>query len=183
MCQDGKRHGRSILVAEGEDASESSAAERPTRHHVPPGSLARLVQEQRAALKSSQKVRLSALRMLSAAVTNREVEVGRPLSDPEFVEVATREVKRRKEAAEAFAGAGRQDRADTEREEQTVLEEFVPEGISETEAEALIDEAISATGATGPGDLGKVMSYVMGKAKGRIDGKAAQTQVRARLGS
>lgn len=184
MCQDGKRHGRSILVAEGEDASESSAAERPTRHHVPPGSLkARLVQEQRAALKSSQKVRLSALRMLSAAVTNREVEVGRPLSDPEFVEVATREVKRRKEAAEAFAGAGRQDRADTEREEQTVLEEFVPEGISEAEAEALIDEAISATGATGPGDLGKVMSYVMGKAKGRIDGKAVQTQVRARLGS
>jgi uncharacterized protein YqeY len=170
-------------VADTQGASEPITGEEITRHHVPPGSLkARLVQEQRAAMKSSQKVRLSALRMLSAAVTNREVEVGRPLSDPEFVEVATREVKRRKEAAEAFAGAGRQDRADTEREEQRVLEEFVPAGMSEAEADALVDEAISATGATGPGDLGKVMSYVMGKAKGRVDGKAVQTQVRARLG-
>lgn len=170
-------------MADTQGASEPITGEEITRHHVPPGSLkARLVQEQRAAMKSSQKVRLSALRMLSAAVTNREVEVGRPLSDPEFVEVATREVKRRKEAAEAFAGAGRQDRADTEREEQRVLEEFVPAGMSEAEADALVDEAISATGATGPGDLGKVMSYVMGKAKGRVDGKAVQTQVRARLG-
>jgi uncharacterized protein len=170
-------------VADTGGASEPITGEQITRHHVPPGSLkARLVHEQRAAMKSSQKVRLSALRMLSAAVTNREVEVGRPLSDPEFVEVATREVKRRKEAAEAFAGAGRQDRADTEREEQRVLEEFVPAGMSEAEAGALVDEALSATGATGPGDLGKVMSYVMGKAKGRVDGKAVQTQVRARLG-
>jgi uncharacterized protein YqeY len=143
---------------------------------------ARLVLEQRAALKSGQKVRLSALRMLSAAVTNREVEVGRPLTDEEFVEAATREVKRRKEAVEAFAGAGRHDRADTEQEEQRVLEEFVPAGLSDAEAESLIDEAISATGAAGPGDLGKVMGYVIGKAKGRVDGKAVQAQVRARLG-
>jgi uncharacterized protein len=170
-------------VGDTDEASESGAVERPTRHHVPPGSLkARLVEEQRAAMKAGRKVRLSALRMLSAAVTNREVEVGRPLSDPELVEVATREVKRRKEAAEAFAGAGRQDRADTEREEQRVLEEFVPAGMTEAQAEALIDEAISATGATGPGDLGKVMSYVMGKAKGRVDGKVVQTTVRTRLG-
>jgi uncharacterized protein len=150
---------------------------------VPPGSLkARLVDEQRAALKAGQKVRLSALRMLSAAVTNREVEVGRPLTDQELVEVATREVKRRKEAVEAFAGAGRHDRADTEREEQRVLEEFVPAGLSDAETEALVDEAISATGATGPTDLGKVMGYVMGKAKGRVDGKVVQTTVRSRLG-
>jgi hypothetical protein len=143
---------------------------------------ARLVEEQRGALKSRQKTRLSALRMLSAAVTNREVEVGRPLTDEEFVEVATREVKRRKEAVEAFAGAGRRDRADTEREEQWILEEFVPAGLSDAEADSLIDEAISATGAAGPGDLGKVMGYIMGKAKGRVDGKAVQAQVRARLG-
>lgn len=168
-------------MADAEDPP--ATAERPSRHHVPPGSLkARLIEEQRAALKSGQKVRLSALRMLSAAVTNREVEAGRPLTDPEFVEVATREVKRRKEAAEAFAGGGRLDRADTERQEQRVLEEFVPAGMSEAEAEALVDEAISATGATGLGDLGKVMSYVMGKAKGRVDGKAVQSRVRARLG-
>ena len=170
-------------MADAGDPSQPATGERPSRHHVPPGSLkARLIEEQRAALKSGQKIRLSALRMLSAAVTNREVEAARPLTDPEFVEVATREVKRRKEAAEAFAGAGRLDRADTEREEQRVLEEFVPAGMSEAEVEALIDEAISVTGATGPGDIGKAMNYVMGKAKGRVDGKAVQIQVRARLG-
>jgi uncharacterized protein len=170
-------------VADTKVPSEPAVPEPPNRHHVPPGSLkARLVEEQRGALKSRQKIRLSALRMLSAAVTNREVEVGRPLTDAEFVEVAAREVKRRKEAVEAFAGAGRPDRADTEREEQRVLEGFVPAGLSDAETESLIDEAISATGAGGPGDLGKVMGYIMGKAKGRVDGKAVQAQVRARLG-
>src|SRR2546428_7958276 len=105
-------------MADSGDPAEPTGMVQPTRYQVPPGSLkARLVEEQRAALKSGQKVRLSALRMLSAAVTNREVEVGRPLTDEEFVEVATREVKRRKEAVEAFAAAGRQDRAATEREE------------------------------------------------------------------
>jgi uncharacterized protein len=122
------------------------------------------------------------LRMLSAAVTNREVEVGHPLTDEEFLQVATREVKRRKEAAEAFAAAGRQDRASTEREEQQVLEAYLPAGLSEEETESLIGEAISATGATGPGDMGKVMGYVMGKAAGRVDGKAVQAEVRSRLG-
>jgi uncharacterized protein YqeY len=170
-------------MADTDVPSEPAARDQPTRHQVPPGSLkARLVEEQRAALKSGQKIRLSALRMLSASVTNREVEVGRPLTDHEFVEVATREVKRRKEAALAFAGAGRQDRADTEREEQGVLEEFVPAGLSEAETESLVDEAIAATGAAGPGDLGKVMGYIMVKAKGRVDGKAVAAQVRARLG-
>jgi uncharacterized protein YqeY len=159
-------------------------SEGPSRHHIPPGSLkARLADEQRAALKAGEKVRLSALRMLSAAVTNREVEVGRPLSDEEFVEVATREVKRRKESIEAFSSAGREERAATEREEQQVLEAFIPAGLSDDEVRSLIDEAIEATGASGPGDLGKVMSFVMGRAKGRVDGKAVQAEVRARLGA
>src|SRR2546422_3134376 len=170
-------------MADLEDSAEPSATGQPSRYHVPPGSLkARLVEEQRAALKSGKKIRLSALRMLSAAVTNREVEVGRPLTDEEFVEVATREVKRRKEAVEAFAAAGRQERAATEQEEQQVLETYLPAGLSEDEVASLIEEALSVTGAAGPGDLGKVMGYVMGKAKGRVDGKAVQARVRARLG-
>ena len=162
--------------------SDQPAAARPSRYETPPGSLkARLAQDLRTALKSGEKVRLSALRMLSAAVTNREVEVGRPLSDEEFVEVATREVKRRKEAIEAYTGAGRQERAATERQEQGVLEAYLPAGLSEQEVEALIEEAVAATGASTPGDLGRVMGYVMGKARGRIDGKAVQQRVRARL--
>jgi uncharacterized protein len=168
---------------EGTADRADTPAPQPARYEVRPGSLkARLRDEQRAALKSGEKVRLSALRMLSAAVTNREVELARPLTDEEFVEVAAREVKRRKEAAEAFASGGREDRAETEREEQRILEAYVPAGLSEEEVDAVVDEAISTTGASGPGDLGKVMGYVMAKAKGRVDGKAVQAKVRARLG-
>jgi uncharacterized protein len=154
-----------------------------TDQTVETGSLKeRLGEEMRAAMKAREKVRLSALRMLTAAVKNREVEVGHALSDDEFVEVAGREVKRRKEAIEAFENAGRADRAQTEREEQEVLEAYLPAGLSEPEVDALLDEAMTSTGAVAPGDMGKVMGYVMGKAKGRVDGKAVQAKVRERLG-
>lgn len=143
----------------------------------------RLQREMREALKAGEKVRLGALRMLSAAVRNREVELGHELSDDELVEVASREVKRRKEAAEAFEGAGRQELVDKEREEQSVLETYLPAQLSDEEQAALIDEAIAATGASGPGDLGKVMGHVMGKAKGRVDGGAVNRLVRERLGA
>jgi uncharacterized protein YqeY len=154
-----------------------------TDQKVETGSLKeRLGEEMRAAMKAREKVRLSALRLLTAAVKNREVEVGHALSDDEFVEVAGREVKRRKEAIEAFENAGRTDRAQTERQEQEVLEAYVPAGLSQAEVDALIDQAMASTGAAAPGDMGKVMGHVMGKAKGRVDGKAVQAEVRKRLG-
>ncbi|TML01257.1 MAG: GatB/YqeY domain-containing protein [Actinobacteria bacterium] len=132
----------------------------------------------RTALKAGEKVRLSTLRLLSAAVTNREVELGHPVTDDEFVGVANREVKRRREAIEAYTAGGRADRAATEREEQHVLEAYLPAGLSELEVDALIEEAVAATGAAGPGDVGKVMGVVMAKAKGRVDGKLVQARVR-----
>jgi uncharacterized protein YqeY len=143
----------------------------------------RLQREMREALKAGERVRLGALRMLLASVKNREVELRHELSDEEFVEVASREVKRRKEAAEAFEGGGRQELADKEREEQAVLEAYLPAQLSDDEVRELVDEAVDATGASGPGDLGKVMGHVMGKAKGRVDGGTANRLVRARLGS
>lgn len=142
---------------------------------------ARLTEEMKQALKAGEKVRLAALRLLHASVKNREVELRRDLTEEEFLEVVSWEVKRRKEAAEAFEGAGRQDLLDRERAEQEVLEAYLPEGLSEEEIAALVDEAVGATGASGPGDLGKVMGYVMGKAKGRVDGGAVNALVRARL--
>jgi uncharacterized protein YqeY len=141
----------------------------------------RLAAEMRAAMKERDAVRLGALRLLTAAVKNREVELRHPLSDEEFMQVATREVKRRREAIEAYEKAGREDRASTEHAEQQVLESYLPEPLSEEELSALIEEAFRATGATSAGDLGKVMGYVMGKAKGRVDGKACQARVRERL--
>ena len=143
---------------------------------------ARLQEEMREALKAGQKLRLGALRMLAASVKNREVELGHELSDEELVEVATREVKRRKEAAEAFDGGGRPELAEKERQEQGVLETYLPAQLSEDEVSALIEEAMAATGANGPGDLGKVMGYVMGKARGRVEGGTVNRLVRARLG-
>jgi uncharacterized protein len=141
----------------------------------------RLSAEMREAMKAREKVRLGALRLLAAAVKNREVEVRHQLSDDEFVEVATREVKRRKEAVAAYDSAGRPDRASVEREEQEILESYLPEGLSEEEVMALIDEAVAATNASSSGDLGAVMGHVMARAKGRVDGKRVQQLVRDRL--
>jgi uncharacterized protein len=163
-----------------EDANGSSHTARADR--ATSALKERLADEMRAALKSGEKIRLGALRLLSASVKNREVELRHPLSDEEFIEVANREVKRRKEAIEAFSAGGRDDLVAKESEEQRVLESYLPASLSEDEVTALIDEAMTATGAAGPGDLGKVMGYVMGKAKGRADGKEVQAKVRTRLG-
>ena len=164
------------------DDPDSSGPSRSRHAEAEPGSLkARLGDEVRAALRAGEKVRLGTLRMLSAAVTNREVELGHAVSDQELVEVATREAKRRDEAAEAFAKAGRDDRAALEREERRVLEAYLPPRLSEEELDELVEQAVASTGAAGPGDFGKVMGRVMTEAKGRADGRLVQEKVRARL--
>jgi uncharacterized protein len=142
----------------------------------------RLAGEMREALKSGQKVRLAALRLLLASVKNREVELRREVSDDEFREVAGREVKRRVEAIEAYESAGREDLAAREREEREVLRAYLPEQISVEQVDALIEEAIASTGATSAREMGKVMGFVMSRAKGRVDGSAVQARVRERLG-
>lgn len=141
----------------------------------------RVSEDLRAAMKSGQKVRLAALRMLATSIRNREVELRRDLSEEEFLEVVAREVKRRKEAAEAYEGAGREELAARERQEQDALEAYLPAALSDEDVAGLIEEAVAATGASGPGDMGKVMSHVMGKARGRVDGSAISARVRERL--
>jgi len=134
-----------------------------------------------AALRVGDKVRLGALRMLAASITNREKEVLHELSDEEVREVAGKEVKRRNESIEAFESAGRTELAEKERAEREVLEPFAPEQLADAEVDALIDGAISATGATSMQDMGKVMGAVMASAKGTVDGSAVQRKVRERL--
>jgi uncharacterized protein len=143
---------------------------------------AKVQREMHEALKAGDKIRLGALRMLSAAITNREKEVRRELSDDEVRDVAVREVKRRTESIEAFEKGGRADLVQKENTEREVLNAYAPVPLSDAEVDALIDEAFAATGASGPGDVGKVMGFVMGKAKGKVDGTAVQARVRARLG-
>jgi uncharacterized protein YqeY len=143
----------------------------------------RLQTEMRDALRSGDKVRLGALRMLSAGITNREKELRHELSDDEVRDVAAREVKRRSESIEAFAKGGRQDLVDKETAERDVLAAYAPERLSEAEVDALVEEAIAETGATSMREMGKVMGAVMARGKGRVDGNVVQAKVRQRLGA
>lgn len=142
----------------------------------------RLRREMQDAMRAGEKLRLGALRMLSAAITNREKEVGHELSDDEVRDVASREVKRRNESIEAFQKGGRTDLVEKETSERGVLEPYAPAQLSEAEVDAMIDDAIARTGASSPMEMGKVMGVVMGRAKGRADGSAVQAKVRERLG-
>jgi uncharacterized protein len=143
----------------------------------------RLSDELREAMKGREKLRLGTLRLLLTSVKNREVELRRDLDDEEFVEIANREAKRRREAIEAYEKAGREDRASTEREELAVIQTYLPAALSPEEIDVLVEEAVVATGASAPGDMGKVMGAVMANVKGRADGRDVQARVRARLGA
>ena len=142
----------------------------------------RLGEEIKQALKSGQKVRLAALRLLSSSLHNREVEVRRPLTEEEFREVVAREVRRRGESIEAYERGGRPELVAREREEREVLSAYLPPQLSEEEIDVLVVEAIAAIGATSEKDMGKVMGHVMARAKGKVNGSAVQARVRARLG-
>ena len=142
---------------------------------------AQVHEQMTAALRAGDKVRLGALRMLAASITNREKEVLHELSDEEVREVAGKEVKRRTESIEAFASAGRTELAEKERAEREILEPFAPEQLADAEVDAMIDGAISATGAASMQDMGKDMGAVMASAKGRVDGSVVQRKVRERL--
>ena len=141
----------------------------------------RLAGELKDALRAGEKVRLGALRMLSAAVTNKEKELRHELSDDEVRDVAAKEMKKRTESIEAFEGAGRLELAEKERAEQGAISSYAPEQLSEGQIDALVDEAFAATGATSEKEFGAVMGFLMGKAKGRVDGRVVQEKVRARL--
>ena len=134
------------------------------------------------AMKAGEKDAVGALRMLSAAITNREKDARRELTDDEVREVAAKEVKKRNESIEAFSAAGREELVAKERAELAVLSAYAPEQLSDAALDAIIDEVIAASGVTSVKEMGKVMGAVMAKAKGRVDGGVVQEKVRARLG-
>jgi uncharacterized protein YqeY len=141
----------------------------------------RLSAQIKEALKAGDRTRLDTIRLLATSVRNREIELGHDLTEDELVEVATREVKRRKEAAEAYEQAGRAELAEKERNEQAVLEAFLPEPLSPQEVEAAVEEAVGAVGASGPKEMGKVIGYVMQHHKSRVDGAEVKRIVQSRL--
>ena len=125
--------------------------------------------------------RRDALRLILASLRSAEKELQRPLHDDEELQVLQRERKRRAEAIEAFRGAGREQQAGAEEAELAVLEEFMPEPLSEEELEEIVDDAIAEVGATSLGDLGRVMADVMPQVSGRADGSVVSQLVREKL--
>lgn len=135
------------------------------------------------AMKARDTEKVATLRMVIAAIRNARVAGGRSgdVTDEEVRDLLTREAKKRSEAADAYAAAGRDELAEKERRELDVIRRYLPEQLSEDELRAVVDESIAETGAIGPGDIGKVMSVVMPKVKGRADGKQVNAMVRERL--
>ena len=135
------------------------------------------------AMRKHDPARLSALRMLKAALTNRSIEKGRALDDAEARQVVSALVKQRKDSIEQFTKGGRKDLADKEAAEITVLESYLPPAADPAAVEQAVADAIAETGATSPKDMGRVMKAAMAKLAGQnVDGKAVNELVRQKLG-
>ncbi len=129
-----------------------------------------------AALKAGERERASALRLVASELQKAAKEDG---SDE--IEVLQRERKRRLEAAEAYRDGGREELADSERREAEVIAGYLPEELSDDELESIVGDAVAETGASSPKEMGRVMSLVMPKVKGRADGKRVSALVREKL--
>ncbi|MBI4885999.1 MAG: GatB/YqeY domain-containing protein [Acidobacteria bacterium] len=137
-----------------------------------------------AAMKARDAARLSALRMMKAAITNKGVEKGHDLDDAEVVQVIGSLVKQRRDSIEQFAKAGRTDLVAKETAEMAVLAEYLPPSATGEQIDAAVAAAIAETGASTPKDVGKVMKAVMPKLAGtNADGRAVNEAVRRKLGA
>ena len=135
------------------------------------------------AIRSSDKVVSGTIRMVLTAITNEEVsgKEARVLTDDEIITVLSREAKKRREAAEEFAKAGRADKAAEEKAEGEVIAKYLPAQLSEDDIKALIAAAVASTGAAGPGDMGKVMGVIKGQTAGKADGGTVSALVKEAL--
>jgi len=141
----------------------------------------RVEEELKAARLARDDDRRDALSLILHALRDAQKELQRPLSEDEELQVFQRERKRRVAAAEAFRSGGREERAEEEEYELEVLEEFMPEPLSEEELEEIIDDVISEVGATSIRDLGRVMAGVMHQVSGRADGSTVSQLVKEKL--
>jgi uncharacterized protein len=143
--------------------------------------IARIEEELKQAMRARDRERTGTLRMTLTSLRSAEKELQRPLKEDEELQVLQRERKRRTEAAEAFRTGDRVEQADKEERELAVIEEFMPEPMSEEDIERIIDDAIAETGATSLRDLGRVMADVMPQVAGRADGSSVSQLVREKL--
>ncbi|WP_375481848.1 GatB/YqeY domain-containing protein [uncultured Jatrophihabitans sp.] len=143
----------------------------------------RLHADLNTAMKARDELTTATLRMALTAVTTEEVSgsSARELSDDEVLRVLTREGKKRREAAEAYDGAGRPELAERERAENSVIDRYLPAQLEDAELAELVRDAIAQTGASSPRDMGAVMKVVQPQVAGRADGKRVSTEVKDQL--
>jgi uncharacterized protein len=140
-----------------------------------------LNEDMKAAMKAREADKLAALRLLLAAVKQREVDERITLDDAQIVSVIDKMIKQRKDSIAQYEKAARQDLADKEKFEISVIEAYLPKQLSQGEIDAAVAEAIASTGAKGPQDMGKVMGVVKPKLAGRADMGKVSALVKARL--
>ncbi|MEH8207912.1 GatB/YqeY domain-containing protein [Aeromonas veronii] len=140
-----------------------------------------LKDQQKLAMLAKDKARLGAIRLLMAEIKQREVDTRIELNDEDILAVVTKMVKQRRDSISQFEAAGRQDLADKESAEIVVLQEFLPQQLTVDEIAALIEQAITESGAAVMADMGKVMAVLKPKIQGRADVGAVSAQVKTRL--
>ena len=134
-------------------------------------------------MRSGEKERLGVIRMITAAIKQREVDERITLDDTQVLSVLEKMIKQRKESITQFEAGGRQDLSDKEGAEISLLQGYLPAQLSDAELDALIDDAVRSTGAASIKDMGKVMGIIKGKAQGRADMGAVGAKIKAKLGS
>jgi uncharacterized protein YqeY len=142
----------------------------------------RITEDMKAAMRSGEKERLGLIRMITSAIKQREVDERIALDDAQVLSVLEKMIKQRKESLVMFQAGNRQDLVDKEAAEITLLQGYLPSQLSDAEIDALIKEAIAATGAASIKDMGKVMGLIKAKAQGRADMAAVGAKIKAKLG-
>jgi len=141
-----------------------------------------ITEDMKAAMRSGDKERLGVIRMITAAIKQREVDERITLDDTQVLSVLEKMIKQRKESLIQFQAGNRQDLVDKETAEITLLQSYLPAQLSDAEVDSLIGDAIASTGATSIKDMGKVMGIINGKAQGRADMAAVGAKIKAKLG-
>ncbi|WP_340025200.1 GatB/YqeY domain-containing protein [Paenibacillus sp. FSL K6-1096] len=131
----------------------------------------RLNEDMKQAMKSKDKFTLSTIRMVRSTIKYLEIDLKRPLDDNEVLDILSREIKQRKDALQEFEAAGREELAATTKAEIEIIIKYLPEQLSEEEIKVIVQQTIQETGASSKSDMGKLMSALMPKVKGRADGK------------
>jgi uncharacterized protein YqeY len=142
---------------------------------------ARVTEDMKAAMRAKDAPRLSAIRLILAAVKQREVDERKDLTDADIVAVLDKMGKQRRDSISQYDAAGRQDLADAERFELNLLQEYMPKALSDAEIEQAVDAALAESGAASPQDMGKVMGLLKPRLAGRADMTAVSQRVKARL--